>query len=404
MKLFTYLFSIAALLTLWACTEDPYSPDAVNNEFKIDKKDNVIKAVFASGSSYVLQIKIQNNYQQYDSITLSAVFKELNDSVKFYDDGGVHQGSIDLIAKNGIWTASFIPDSNIISQNDTLLLNAKMYLNGQVIDSASQSFPARIQKATAPIIGQLINLDSNDSLMSGFAPLEITLKVTDNDNLPGSYEDSLKAYFYINNQLGLNLRIDSIPAYFLDSNRFVWNIDSTFSAGLKTAKYNCKFSVIDKFGLSSTKEISNLFIENTPPTLKKINFPDSASFNGTDTTTNIFNVRVNDKQGFKLTQDIQEVKFVLYAKMNLPDNTSNYILLKRYNLFDNGIIASTGDSTLNDAKYSCKVKFFHPDATGFVSEKYYYNVTAIDKTGDSLTVRDSIKYYRPTPTKFKGKK
>jgi len=404
MKLFTYLFSIAALLTLWACTEDPYSPDAVNNEFKIDKMDNAIKAIFASGSPYVLKIKIQNNYQEYDSITLSAVLKVLNHSIKFYDDGGIHQGSIDLIAKNNIWTAAFTPDSSIIFQNDTLLLNAKMYFNGRVINSASQSFPARIQKATAPIIGQLTNLDSNDSLMSGFTPLKITLNVTDNDNIPGHYEDSLKAYFYTNTQLGINSRIDTLPAYFLDSNRFEWNIDSTFSAGLPTAKYNCKFVVIDKFGLNSTKEISNLFIENTPPTLKKINFPDSASFNGTDTTTNIFNVRVNDKQGFKLTQDIQEVKFVLYAKISSQNAPANYLFLRRYNLFDDGKIIISGDSILNDAKYSCKVKFFHPSATDFIAEKYFYDVTAIDKTGDSITVRDSIKYYKPTPTKFKGKK
>jgi len=404
MKLLTYLISITALLALWACTEDPYSPDAVNNEFKIDKKENVIKAVFASGNPYVLKIKIKNSYQEYDSITLSAVFKALNYSVKFYDDGGIHQGSIDLIAKNGIWTASFIPDSSIIFQNDTLLLNAKMYLNGQIINSVSQTFPTRIQKATAPIIGQLLNLATDDSLMAGFTPLKITLKVTDNDNLPGHYGDPLKAYFYINNQLGNNSRIDTLPAYFLDSNRFDWNIDSTFSAGLKTAKYNCKFSVVDSFGLSSTKEISNLFIENTPPTLKKINFPDSASFNGVDTTTNIFNVRVNDKQGFKLTQDIQEVKFVLYAKTNLPNKPADYIFLKRYNLFDDGNKILTGDSVINDAKYSCKVKFFHPSASNFIAERYYYNVTAIDKTGDSLTVRDSIKYYKPTPTKFKGKK
>jgi len=397
MKLFTYLFSIAALFALWACTEDPYSPDAeITPALKfVTTGQDSIRTRYAIGKQYLLKIKLINEFTDFDSVTVFGYYQSKNndtavtDTIKFRNDGLAP----DQIPNNDIWTATFTPSWDNLNNTieDSLILKAQVYTGSSIIKSAYHK-NITCQLSFPPVLQSITGLASGTTLESGFEPYNVVIKGYDENNI-NNYTDNLKAYIEIYDSLDTFKRMDSTTNYIYDSTRFNFRIDSTYAAGLKTSSlYKIRMYIKDSFGdLSDTIKFSGVKIKNTKPVISNIICDTIVTITNGSHTDFFISFNFDDFQG---KNDIN------------PDSTGMYVtridtipnINKGFVPFYND--GTQGDVTGNDFIYSRR---FVSDTSK--PQKFTYKFSVQDKAGNkSIPVIKTVVFQLPPPTKFKGKK
>jgi len=408
MKLLTYLISITALLALWACTEDPYSPDAEAGKiFKINNQQSILRFTYDIGTPYLLKIKLDNTYTEFDSIVVTGKFKKSNQpAIKFYNDGGTNPNSHDLVPNNDIWTAYYQPSDTDSTTRDSLIFTAKLYSGSNVITSTFQRY-SMVKEATAPLLESIGGITAGDVLFylapNQTVPQSTTIKIYTRDadnpivNNATLYEDTLKAYMDLLDSNYNKVKTDTITSPYLwhkDSLKFIYQPKPTLSAGEKThSKYKLSFYIEDSYGkVSNSKIIENIKVTNNPPSTSNFICPDSVYLPATATSApNIYPISlvVKDPQG--TAKDIDSVRAYF-------ENDTSHVK-SMVKLYDDGN-SNHNDATSNDGIYS----FFIITEFGKPIIKYNVTLYAWDKASNrSVVLKDSV-YQRPTPTKFKGKK
>lgn len=397
MKLTIYLSAIAVLFVLLACTEDPYSaePQAVPAfKFQLTGNDS-IRSKFAINKKYLLKLRLINEYLEYDSVSVSAIYKSATtafDTIKFYNDGGLN-GSPDQIPNNEIWTAYFTStidnDSNTIL--DSLIFTAKLYtgfslktINYRKNINCIESFP--------PVIRSITGITNGSVLQSGFAPFNIFIKADDENNI-NNYTDNLRAFVMLYDSLDALKRTDTLSNYIYDSLKFNFRIDSSYAAGVHTsAKFRIRSIIEDSYGdLSDTLKVQYFKMINTKPEISKFLIPDSVIIPAIDSI--FFYVKIKCKDRQSCLKDMQEVRLTL--------KDSAQAVVDTYFMLDDGNFNESGDSTPYDDIYTKAFKLKPNNHPNY----YIFDMIAIDKAGNQSTnLVDTIRFVNANKKQFKGKK
>lgn len=387
MKLLTYLISITALLALWACTEDPYSPDVIENApFKVTEEKNSLKPLFYITRDYKMFLKLTLPSETYDSITVKAQ-RLKNPAIIFtFRDDGI---APDLIHGNGIWTAGFTPASIDTAYNDSIKITATMYYQGKsTISSFKKAF--RVKHPEMPILDSIFidSLKTGDSLKAGFAAFAVGANLRDGDNRFG-YFDTLTYHLKISNSLNMVVKdftTRTLTYSKLDTCRFKFNALPTLASGIPTGvNYKIEAYIVDQFDHTvpaNPLTFNNIYIENTPPVISSLTAPDTLRI-PSDNSTIFFKVtvKVADLQGFSFTDDLKELNLILNNSLPFKMNDSG----------------KNGDVTANDGIFSYQFYYTAAQPEGIVN----WSVFAKDKVNQvSDTLSRSSLFYKPK--KIKG--
>jgi len=401
MKLLTYLFSITVLVLIWSCTDDPYTPEPeAENVFKIDAKTTKIKATFNIGTPYLLKVNLNNTFNDYDSVTVTAKFKySTQKQIKFYDDGGLNSSSHDLVAKNNIWTAYYLPTHADSAYRDSMIVTANLYQNNKVTTSVLYSL-AFVKVAKPAVIDSITVLKNGKIFESGFTKFRFCIFAHDPDNPVNNnitlYEDTLKAFLELFDSTGLSKRCDTIVNYRYqkDSLKFNHWLSASYAAGIATGSaYKIKCYVDDSYDGTDAATVcfDSIRIVNKAPVISNFQCPDTVFIpkDNKHTDYSVF-LTVEDDQGYTEKNDIDSVRLIVTSL----DTKNSW----QYKLYNNG---TAGDVTPNDKIYSLR----------FISDKsepgrFNLKLTAFDKVPHmSNVIEKNILYFKRTSkTNFKGKK
>ncbi|MBU4485356.1 MAG: hypothetical protein KKD38_00370, partial [Candidatus Delongbacteria bacterium] len=228
-----------------------------------------------------------------------------------------------------------------------------------------------------PVIKEVTGLASLDIFESGFDTKNIQTNVTDSNNLIIPYdEQDLKFQLY--NSTGVLLKENTYTRPNVNQD-FVFNIDSTYAAGISFARnYRMRLTTTDLYDASATIDFTNITIRNEPPSLYNLQFQDTIFVPIEDPVYFSVEVNVNDPQGHLSYQDIDEVLITTVSSRSMRDDGSEFP--NSNNEYSSDLVKNNGVYTI---EYEVRNSYLPPDESIVVLP---FSIQAKDKAGNMSPV------------------
>jgi hypothetical protein len=380
-RVIQYLCLIAPVLLLFGagCSKNdnsPLNPPVVPTATWQATLPNLVL-----GDSSYFPISVQVNGIQSEQIDSVACIISNNIPlpvayVRLYDDGSaydltdnltfasLHSG--DNVPHDGIFSRSI--NSFFTLQSGTFTLQTICWIgNG---DFTTPTYNISVSSDAPPIVS---NLSMPDSLLSGFAPVQINIQAIDPDSASGDHIAAVQMRLY--NPSGDPT--DSIYSL-IHAAGSAYNLPlvAAFAAGHPTGNYTFSIYAYDTYNLHSDTSSQTVYMENLPPHLTDVILPDTIvrPIPG-DTTYFPIMVRGWDDQG---AGDINSV--VLQALK--PDLSWGPVV----DMFDNGNLQVYGDSLAGDSVYTRVVSIWPSNLLGL----YQFHFRSTDHAGNQNEIIDSL--------------
>jgi hypothetical protein len=290
-------------------------------------------------------------------------------STDLYDDGGVNNpGDMDVIARDGIFTNTFLSDSM------TFPLGT-IFVRAAVIDNSQQELQTDFIPCTtlfnkAPV---LVALSAPDTLPSGSPPVLFSGTVQDSNGI----EDVPSVIIRLKQQnlTIFSTELNSLNTIAEDSGLYGGYFDSTFAAE-RIGDYQLEFQAVDLSGDSSDVLPQSIYLENTAPRIFNISMRNTIQRPSSGADTMHVKISANDSQGLS---DILSVGFVAIL---VGGDTSSFLPM-----LDDGDTPSNGDDLANDGRYSTIIQIQAQNQAG----TYIFEFSSDDKVGNtSVSLRDTL--------------
>jgi len=372
-KFITILVVFVLALFFISCTENRTDSIALTAKVKDDQSIIPTKVQFGIDRVYNYKVVVESNYSPLDSIYVKAYFTNgINIvDINLYDDG-VSDDSLrsDLVASNNTWSGGI--NSNDFPNEGIWQLNVDILVANSIVINEHIFSDILVNQNTSPEITSIIGIEGADTLESGFDTKILTISIIDPDNDALGYNDNQTLKLEIRNRDNIDKDYEFVREDPLSD--MIISLDSTLASGLATNdNYTLTFIATDYYGEADSLEIRNIRIENTAPTIKNVEYPDS--INTTESGVFWVYTQINDSQGHLSHQDIDKVEIVI--------NSTPYELL------DDGDFAMSGDENENDGIYTIGFSYDVGDS-GFFSMQ----ILAYDKAGNiSSPVDGNITLY-----------
>lgn len=373
MKIKYLLTAFAALVFFSSCEEDT-SRNEESDYVRLDSEMSVIsdRIQFMKDINYNFRIAVETNYLKEEGFGTKAFLRKGDGQVRIdlYDDG-VSDGFLrcDLAASNNIWSGGI--NAADIPEEGAWVLDVEFTLKDTILLGSDSSGIVYVVKNSVPEIDQVTGLADSDIFDSGFETRTVTVAVSDSNNAQAPYDGQ-----------DLKLRLYNISGTLLKENiykrannltDFIFNIDSTYAAGIPTLRnYRFNLETTDMYGESSSIDFSNITIRNFAPSLNGLQYPDTVFIPAQDSVYFSVTVKPNDPQGHLEYQDIKNVIITVNSfPFNMRDDGN-----------ENFYPYNSGDILKNDGIYTAtfKVKSTNQEAV------YPFTIQAEDKVGNTSSV------------------
>ncbi|MCK4979584.1 MAG: hypothetical protein KAS62_04265, partial [Candidatus Delongbacteria bacterium] len=272
-------------------------------------------------------------------------------------------------ASNNIWSGG-INGVDFLT-DDIWVLDLSLFIDGDIQIGHYSIDEVYVVNNSLPSIDSLSGIASG-ILESGFQTKMLIVAVSDSNNYIAPYDEQILKMQLFNNSDIFVKETEYQRASV--SNDFSFEIDSTYAAGVEDSRgYKIRFVATDLYGESDSLEIENIGIENTSPTIKNVEYPDS--INTTESGVFWIYADIDDPQGHLSYQDIDKVEI----EINLDS----------YELLDDGVFIASGDEVENDGVYTIGFSYDVGDLGSFDIQMLAY-----DKVGNiSSPVNGNITLY-----------
>ncbi len=269
-----------SILALAGCSQDDDGKTPLNppGQIEVQWQSVLPNLVYQSTIYYPVQVIVSG----VDPETIDSVRAAISDSsgiyvvfFRLYDDAGAFQHddalnycspySGDLVAKNGVYSRQV--NSRFAPQSGFYFLTVAAYSNGK--SAFSRPDTVAVFPSLPP---QLSNLMLPDSLLSGFASLEILVQAIDPDPLESDSVVSVEMQLYS----PAGLPIDAPTALSkVGGGYYGIEIASDFAARKSSGDYIFAFRARDSFDVASDSLGKVVFLQNLPPGLSDSQYPDT---------------------------------------------------------------------------------------------------------------------------------
>ena len=368
----TIIIIILAIL-MFSCSENLVVP--IDKKAEINEDLSVIqtKVQYGVDRIYHYKIAVESNYLSADSLIVLASFTDGSTSLtmEMYDDG-ISDDSLrsDIVASNNIWSGGI--NSNSFPSEGDWQLNVEIYILDSTLVSEYIFRDILVNTNTAPRIDFVNGIADADTLESGFDTRILTISITDPDNDALGYNDNQTLKLEVRNRDNIDKDYEFTRADPLSN--MVIQLDSTLASELATNdNYDLTFIATDYYGESDSLSFGSIRIENTAPTIKNVEYPDS--INTTESGVFWIYAQINDSQGHLSYQDIDSVKIKINSEF--------------HELLDDGNFIMSGDEVENDGIYTIGFSYDVGNSGSFDIE-----ILAKDKVGNiSSPVNGNITLY-----------
>jgi len=373
MKLKYLLTAFAALMLFSSCEEETVYNEG-SDYVRLDSEMSVIsyRIQFMKDINYNFRIAVETDYLKEEGFGTKAFLRKDGDQIRIdlYDDG-VSDGLLrcDLAASNNIWSGGI--NAGDIPEEGAWVLDIEYSLNDSILLGSDSPGIVYVVKNSAPEIDQVTGLADSEIFDSGFETRTVTVAVSDSNNAVVPYdEQELKLRLY--NISGTLLK-ENIYKRANNLTDFIFNLDSTYAAGIPTLRnYRFDLEATDMYGESSSIDFSNITIRNFAPSLKELQYPDTVFIPALDSVYFSVTVKPNDPQGHLEYQDIKNVIITVNSSpFNMRDDGN-----------ENSYPYNSGDLLKNNGVYTAtfKVKSTNQEAV------YPFTIQAEDKVGNTSSV------------------
>lgn len=368
MNLKNLILTSLVTLFLLSCGKDipVQSPEEKYAEPDINKSVIPDRIQFGLDKIYHFKLAFDTNYLSEEGFRPAAYFiynSQIID-IPLYDDG-FSDDSLrnDLVALNNIWSGGI--NSKDFPAEGEWPLYLESYLYNELIETYQPVTGILVRNNTAPVIEQISGIAENDTLVSGFNPIQIVLDINDPDNDESGYNDNQTLRLEVRNRDNIPKDLEFTRSDPLSD--MTIGLDSTLAAGLKTNdRYKFTFIATDLYGEKDSLSFDNIRIENTAPSVSNLQYPDTVFIPAQDSIYFSIEVNVNDPQGHLESQDIDTVELTI-PSLSFTEG-----------MRDDGNFYGSGDSEENDGVYTISfwVRSTNEEAV------YPFGITAEDKAGN----------------------
>ncbi|RMF59593.1 MAG: hypothetical protein D6748_06075 [Calditrichaeota bacterium] len=368
-----WLISLIIMVTLFSCSEKT-GPLESPPEYSIQLFQAPTFISIDRPRSYTVSFQVTHprGLEHIASVTCRVFAADQTTEIlqfPLYDDGAaIHPEDRDVVAGDGIFTATFLSDSSVFS-------SGTFYFQGEVTDDENNNLLSNLVASQAIVNTEpvLITIHSPDTLPSGTEPLLFSAVVQDSNGIEdvSSVQLSLKQGGNVIATALLDLISESAP----DTGLFGIFLDSTFAAE-RMGDYLLEYQAQDNSGDLSNVLTASIYLENLAPTLRVVELPDS--FQRPPIGTEIIDVRVRvvDPQGLA---DISNVSMSIYR----AGGDTSFI-----ELFDDGDFANHRDQEAGDGIFSRGLLV----AANSTADLFIFEFLAEDRVGNfSPVVNDSLR-------------
>jgi hypothetical protein len=386
--LFKLICNIAIILVflISACSEKKGPVDMNAVTFTVFPHSTPARINISHAKLYSISYKVTHP-EGLDAVTeVVAKFSDSNSQVFFelmlFDDGStINPSGKDVVAKDGIFSNTFISDSTIFAEGPIKIQAEVSSTSSEIINS--QPIETLVGFNEAP---NLISVSSPDTLFSGSESVFISAVVQDLDGI-----EDIENVVFIGRQQQINIFEEALvfqSQLAPDSGLYGAFYDSSFAAG-KKGLYDLDFQAKDLSEELSNVLTTQIYLENNAPGLTNLQIPDSMSVPGSGVNTKLISIKVKDSQGLT---DIDSV----YFDSILPNG--NLSLGNPFIMYDNGLpynpdgsANEAGDLVANDGVYSLTIGLPASTPTG----NYVFKFFARDKVNNfTIGPVDSIVVYQ----------
>lgn len=372
-KFFLILSSVLLLIFLTSCEEKKGIVEQTE-VFSIQPVSVPSRLNISRTKPYGISFRVTHPKGVDAIASVSATFFAANQSdtlltIDLYDDGGVnHPGDTDVIARDGIFTNTFLSDSSVFPLGI-------IYVKASVFDNAQRALqtdfiPCVSLFNKAPV---LVSFSAPDTLPSGSQPVLFSVTVQDSNGI----EDVPSVIFRLKRQnlTVFSTELNSLSTTAVDSGLYGAYFDSTFAAE-RIGGYQLEFQAVDLSEDSSNVLTQAIYLENTAPEIFNLQMVDSLQLPlGSEANTTLIEIWVNDSQGLS---DIDSVYFNSVLPNDSAATNNPFIMYDNGLPFNpNGSAGEAGDLVANDGTYSLTIALFSNTPTG----RYKFFFFARDKVG-----------------------
>ncbi len=369
-RLFKNLSFILILLAIWSCEEEIVPPDLAP-AFSIEAVSVPVRLNTAGGKMQMIAFKVTHPEGVEAIASVNAVFSNTSQAelltLPLLDDGGNNaSGSMDAIARDGVFTNLLIPDANVFP-------NGGVVIRVDVVDVNSVSYQSDTLQSTAfpNSLPRLITFSATDTIRAGNQPVLFSAVAQDDDSLK---DISAVEMTLFDGEFAVKLvefpRIDSLG---FDRGNFGVFLDSSFAAALQ-GDYELQIKAEDLAGENSSTISRNIHMINLPPVISAPSIRDTIPLPapGSPDTLHV-KLTVRDSQG---GNDLSQVAFTVTL---LGGNASDPIPM-----FDDGNQggADHGDDVRGDGRFSEVIQLLSTNQPG----TYVFQFTATDRVGHTSNV------------------
>lgn len=277
-RIFALLLLSVSLLVLAGCSQnnDGGSPVNSSGPIEVQWQSALPNLVYQSTGYYPVRVVVNGvNPEEIDSVhaVISDSNGTYNSLFRLYDDAGAFQHndaldycspySGDLVAKNGVYSRQV--NSRFAQQPGFYFLSVAAFWNGETAFSRFDT--VAVFPSMQP---QLSNVILPDSLLSGFAPLQIRVQAIDPDPPESDSIVSVEMQLYTPTGLPADTPIALVKA---GGGYYSTEIASDFAAGRPTGNYIFAFRARDSYNVSSDSLGKVVFLQNLPPGLSDPEYP-----------------------------------------------------------------------------------------------------------------------------------
>jgi len=376
-------FAAAALLTgllLGCSSDDPQNPvGPPPGEPSAAWQARLPNLVYQAPTFHPVQVKISNAAAAVDSVKGVITTSGGNPVAEFrlYDDAGAFEytdaldfcspWSGDLVAGNGTFTR--LVNAGFTGEPGSFILRVTAWVNQQTAQTDPDTIS--VQLSTPP---QISGLTLPDTLVSGFAPLQVSLLAVDPD---GPESDSVVVVEMRLYTTGGQPAGDPDTLESLGGGYYGLSLTPDFAAGRPTGVYTFVFRARDTFAMISDSLGREVYLENLAPHLSDLVLPSSVPRPPPgDTTYFALAVRCWDDQS---VADIQQVR--IRAQKPDPTQWGGYV-----ELFDDGLLTASGDTTAGDSIYTRIVSIYPSNDLG----PYVFHFYGDDEAGNQSEISDTL--------------
>jgi hypothetical protein len=372
-KLFLILSNVLLLIVFTSCEEKKgivEQPEV----FRIQPVSVPSRLNISRIKAYSISFKVTHP-NGIDAIEMvSAIFFAGNQSdilltTDLYDDGGVnHPGDTDVIARDGVFTNTFLSDSMVFPLGI-------IYVKASVLDNAQHELqtdfiPCLSLFNKAPV---LVSFSAPDTLPSGSQPILFSVTVQDSNGIEDVPSVTLR--LKQQNLTVFSTELNSLNITAVDSALYGAYFDSNFAAE-RIGDYQLEFQAVDLSEDSSNAVSQAIYLENTAPRIFDISMRETIQRPSSGVDTLHVKISANDSQGLS---DILSVGFIAIL---VGGDTSSF-----QPMFDDGNTPSNGDDLANDGRYSTIVQIEPQNQPG----TYIFKFSSDDKVGNaSIVLTDTL--------------